>query len=54
LPGKSGVGGGILVVAPRHGSVAVWSPGLNQAGTSTVGSIALETLVRVTGWSVFN
>jgi len=54
LPGKSGVGGGILVVAPRHGSIAVWSPGLNQAGTSTVGSIALETLVRATGWSVFN
>ncbi len=53
LPGKSGVGGGILVVAPGHGSIAVWSPGLNKAGTSTVGSIALETLVRATGWSVF-
>ena len=53
LPGKSGVGGGILVVAPGHGTVAVWSPGLNQAGTSMVGSIALEELVRQTGWSVF-
>ncbi len=53
LPGKSGVGGGILVIAPGHGSVAVWSPGLNSAGTSTVGSIALETLVKLTGWSVF-
>ncbi len=29
LPGKSGVGGGILVVAPGRASVAVWSPGLN-------------------------
>lgn len=53
LPGKSGVGGGILVVAPGHGSVCVWSPGLNEAGTSFVGSLALETLVRQTGWSVF-
>jgi hypothetical protein len=44
LPGKSGVGGGILAIAPRHGAVAVWSPGLNEAGTSTVGSAALETL----------
>ncbi|TWU48044.1 glutaminase [Rubripirellula reticaptiva] len=53
LPGKSGVGGGILVIAPRHGAVAVWSPGLNQAGTSAVGSLALEALVKATGWSVF-
>lgn len=53
LPGKSGVGGGILVVAPEHGTAAVWSPGLNQAGTSMAGSLALEELVRQTGWSVF-
>jgi len=53
LPGKSGVGGGILVIAPRHGSIAVWSPGLNHAGTSLVGSVALEAFVKATGWSVF-
>lgn len=53
LPGKSGVGGGIMVVAPGHGTVAVWSPGLNAAGTSRVGAIALEALVAQTGWSVF-
>ena len=53
LPGKSGVGGGILVIAPRHGSIAVWSPGLNESGTSTVGSLALEELIKLTGWSVF-
>ena len=53
LPGKSGVGGGILVIAPGHGSICVWSPGLNKAGTSFVGSLALETFVRKTGWSVF-
>lgn len=53
LPGKSGVGGGILVVAPGHGTIAVWSPGLNDSGTSMVGSLALEFFVRRTGWTVF-
>ena len=47
------VGGGILVVAPGEGTVAVWSPGLNEAGTSKVGALALEALVERTGWSVF-
>jgi glutaminase len=31
LPGKSGVGGGILAVAPGQASIAVWSPGLDAA-----------------------
>ena len=53
LPGKSGVGGGIVAVAPGHGVVAVWSPGLNAAGTSLAGAVALEQLVERTGWSVF-
>jgi glutaminase len=53
LPGKSGVGGGILAVAPGHGTIAVWSPGLNDAGTSQTGAFALERLVEKTGWSVF-
>jgi hypothetical protein len=30
LPGKSGVGGGILAVAPGKSSIAVWSPGLRR------------------------
>ena len=53
LPGKSGVGGGILAVAPGHGAIAVWSPALNPAGTSAAGAAALEALVERTGWSVF-
>jgi glutaminase len=53
LPGKSGVGGGILAIAPGHGSIAAWSPGLNAAGTSAAGAAALEALVDRTGWSVF-
>lgn len=53
LPGKSGVGGGILAIAPGKASIAVWSPGLNKVGNSALGSIALEMLATRTGWSVF-
>jgi glutaminase len=53
LPGKSGVGGGILAIAPHRAAVAVWSPGLNAAGTSHVGSMALERLAQLMDWSVF-
>jgi glutaminase len=53
LPGKSGVGGGILAIAPAKASIAVWSPGLNAAGNSYVGQMALERLSSLTGWSVF-
>lgn len=53
LPGKSGVGGGILAIAPGIASISVWSPGLNPQGNSQLGAIALERLVELTGWSVF-
>jgi glutaminase len=53
LPGKSGVGGGILAVAPSKASIAVWSPGLDAAGNSHLGRIALESLAKRMGWSIF-
>jgi len=53
LPGKSGVGGGILAVAPGRASIAVWSPGLDEAGNSHLGRIALEKLAKAMGWSIF-
>lgn len=53
LPGKSGVGGGILAIAPGEAAIAVWSPGLNAIGNSRLGTLALEMLARETGWSVF-
>lgn len=53
LPGKSGVGGGIIAIAPRQASICVWSPGLNAQGNSLVGAMALERLASLTGWSVF-
>ncbi len=53
LPGKSGVGGGILAVAPGKASIAVWSPGLDAAGNSRLGQLALEALTKRMGWSIF-
>jgi glutaminase len=53
LPGKSGVGGGILAIAPGKASIAVWSPGLDPSGNSHLGRIALEELTRRLGWSIF-
>lgn len=53
LPGKSGVGGGILSIVPGVASVAVWSPGLNHYGNSKLGTEAMEQLATRLGWSVF-
>lgn len=53
LPGKSGVGGGIVAVMPGEFSVCVWSPGLNASGNSLAGTQALELLTRYTGLSIF-
>ncbi|MFZ5739788.1 MAG: glutaminase [Pseudomonadota bacterium] len=53
LPGKSGVGGGVLAVAPGNASIAVWAPGLDAAGNSHLGRVALEALTKRMGWSIF-
>ncbi len=54
LPAKSGVGGGILAIAPGRASIAVWSPGLSPQGNSLLGTRALEALAHAMGWSIFN
>ncbi len=53
MPGKSGVGGGIVAVIPSRLSVAVWSPGLNEKGNSLAGTLALELFTTKTGISIF-
>lgn len=53
LPGKSGVGGGIVAIYPLRYSVAVWSPRLNQKGNSVMGIKALEILTTQTKESIF-
>ena len=53
LPGKSGVGGGIIAIYPHRYSVAVWSPRLNSKGNSVMGMKALELLTTYTEESIF-
>lgn len=53
LPGKSGVGGGIVAIVPGQLTVAVWSPGLNQYGSSLAGVKALELFTTYLGNSIF-
>lgn len=53
LPGKSGVGGGIITVLPGHFVLGTWSPGLNAKGNSKLGMRALELFTENTGLSLF-
>ncbi len=53
LPGKSGVGGGIVALLPDHFVITTWSPGLNKKGNSKLGMLALEQFTTKTKLSVF-
>ncbi|WP_347926257.1 glutaminase [Pontimicrobium sp. SW4] len=53
LPGKSGVGGGIIALLPNHFTITTWSPGLNEKGNSLLGMKALELFTTKTKLSIF-
>ncbi|WP_105900834.1 glutaminase B [Vibrio gangliei] len=53
MPGKSGVGGGIIAVIPGEMSISVWSPELDKSGNSLAGTAALEILSTELGRSIF-
>lgn len=53
LPGKSGVGGGIVAVHPKHYAIATWSPKLNEKGNSYRGMYFLENFTTLTEQSIF-
>lgn len=53
LPGKSGVGGGIIAIVPGRCTLAVWGPGLDERGNSVTGVAALDRFTTLTGVSVF-
>lgn len=53
LPGKSGVGGGIVAIHPNNYSIAVWSPCLNLKGNSSKGMKFLELFTSETESSIF-
>ncbi|PHR73485.1 MAG: glutaminase [Arcobacter sp.] len=53
LPGKSGVGGGIVAIIPNLMAISVYSPQLNKNGNSLIGTKALELFTTKTGLSIF-
>lgn len=53
LPGKSGVGGGIVAIHPGKYCIAVWSPKLNKKGNSNKGIKALELFTTKTETSIY-
>lgn len=53
LPGKSGVGGGIIAIHPDQYAIAVWSPKLNKKGNSYKGMKFLEEFTTKSELSIF-
>lgn len=53
LPGKSGVGGGIVAIVPNRMALCVYSPRLNNNGNSYAGTKALELFTTKTKLSIF-
>ncbi|UJF19070.1 glutaminase B [Vibrio sp. SS-MA-C1-2] len=53
MPGKSGVGGGIIAIVPGEMTIAVWSPELDPSGNSLAGTMILEKLAQRIGRSIF-
>jgi glutaminase len=53
LPGKSGIGGGIITVAPGKGGLGTFAPRLDEAGNSVKGQLAAAFLSRRLGLDLF-
>lgn len=53
LPGKSGVGGGILAVAPGQLAIAAFAPPLDPVGNSVKGALAVQHVANTLGLNVF-
>jgi glutaminase len=49
LPGKSGIGGGIVAVAPGKGGLGTFAPLLDEAGNSVKGQLVARHLARSLG-----
>ena len=53
LPGKSGLGGGIVTVSPGKGGLGTFAPRLDAAGNSVKGQLAAKFLSRRLGLDLF-
>jgi glutaminase len=53
LPGKSGIGGGIVTVSPGKGGLGTFAPPLDQAGNSVKGQLVAKFLSQGLGLDLF-
>ncbi len=53
LPGKSGIGGGIVAVSPGKGGIGTFAPRLDKAGNSVKGQLAAKFLSQQLGMDLF-
>jgi glutaminase len=53
LPGKSGIGGGIVTVSPGKGGLGTFAPPLDQAGNSVKGQLVAKFLSQKLGLDLF-
>lgn len=53
MPGKSGIGGGILAVSPGKGGFAAFAPPLDAYGNSVRGQLAAKYLSQCLGMDLF-
>lgn len=53
LPGKSGIGGGIVTVSPGKGALGTFAPPLDRAGNSVKGQLAARALSQRLGLDLF-
>lgn len=53
LPGKSGIGGGIVTVSPGKGGLGTFAPPLDSAGNSVKGQLVAQFLSRQLGMDLF-
>jgi glutaminase len=54
LPGKSGVGGGIVAVMPGVAAIAGFAPPLDAAGNSVRGQAMVSAVAQALGWNIYN
>jgi glutaminase len=53
LPGKSGIGGGIVTVSPGKGGLGTFAPLLDSAGNSVKGQLVARFLSQRLGMDLF-
>jgi len=54
LPAKSGVGGGIVAIAPGKGAIAVFAPPLDEAGNSVKAQEVIEYVAQKLNYNLYS